>query len=448
MLAITHLYILISDEVMMMKKFKPAYVTSGFFLLMIVLLMFSAVCVYAAKKTNDIISSSEEETNTNEIKIDWEALYPFEIGTQKEIERRDTIFERIYYHVKNKCEEYSTKRLIGYNSIVDCAKMYEELVRWNMTSYYEYNGVIKLRDGYLTGFDRSVDITENAQSTIELAEFCRERGIEFFYANLPVKTCIYEDKNISGVLDFANQNADRFLAMLYDAGVKYYDFRKILHEDGMNHHEAFYITDHHWKAETGLWAARHILKFLRDDYGWDVNPDMLNPDRFDYVIYPEWFLGSQGKKITLERTKPDDFTMIYPKFNTSIHYEIPGKEINTNGDFTTTYNMEAVESRDYYNKNPYGAYNYGDKSLIKIENLMNTNGKKILIIHDSFSNSLVPFAAMGVQYTYSIDVRHFTGSLRSYISKHKPDVIAVIYHSGVTSVPMNLESHNSMYDFR
>ncbi len=433
-----------------MGKFKPAYIVSCMFVCIIVMFMISAVGVYAANKIGNKINPPEEDTT--KIKIDWEALYPFETEDVKEAVKRETIIEKAYAYVKKKCEEYSSKKLIGYNNLVDCAKMYEELIQWNMTSYYEYNGVIKLRDGYLTGFSSSVDVTENAQSTIELAEFCRERGIEFFYANLPTKICVSEDKDISGVLDFANQNADRFLAMLDDAGVKYYDFRKILHEYGMNHHEAFYVTDHHWKAETGLWAARHILKFLRDDYGWNVNPDVLNPDNFDYVVYPEWFLGSQGKKVTLARTKPDDFTMIYPKFKTSLHYEIMSEGINTNGDFTTTYNMEAVKSRDYYNKNPYAAYNHADKPLIRITNTPINNGRKILVIHDSVSNCMIPFVAIDVQYMYSIDLRHFEGSVKSFITQEKPNVVMVIYYATIPgrNATANLarETDKKFYDFR
>ena len=431
-----------------MRKFKTAYVTSIIFLCVITGLMFSAVCVYATKKANDFIIPSDEEITSNEIKIDWEKLYPFESGDVKKETKRENIFERMYSHVKEKCEEYSSKRLVAYDSIVDVSKMYEETVQWNITPFYEYNGVVKLRDGYLTSYVKSVDITANAESTIELSEFCRQRGIEFFYANLPTKICVSEDKNISGVLDFANQNADRFLAMLNASGVRNYDFRKLLHEDGMNHHEAFYVTDHHWKAETGLWAARHILRILRDDYGYDVNPDVLNPDRFDYVIYPEWFLGSRGKKITLERTKPDDFSMIYPKFDTHLHYEIPDKEINTSGDFSVVYDFGQVKEKNYYHKSPYHAYSYGDRALIRSKNNVIKNRKRLLIIHDSFSDCMLPFLSLSIQNVDSIDMRHFTGSLRNYISQHKPDLIAVIYNSGMTSARMNFEMHNSIYDFR
>lgn len=431
-----------------MRKFKAEYIiTSGIFLCIIIGLMFSAVCVYATKKANDFINPSDEEITSNEIKIDWEALYPFESGDVKKETKRENIFERMYSHVKRKCEEYTSKRLAGYDSIVDTAKMYEETVQWNITPFYEYNGVVKLRDGYLTSYVKSVDITANAESTIELSEFCRERGIEFFYANLPTKICVSEDRNISGVLDFANQNADRFLAMLNASGVRNYDFRKLLHDDVMNHHEAFYVTDHHWKAETGLWAARHILRILRDDYGYDVNPDVLNPDRFDYVIYPEWFLGSQGKKITLERTKPDDFTMIYPKFKTLIHYEIPGKEIDTSGDFSVTYNMEAVESRDYYGKNPYGAYDYGLKAVKKFDNSSASNTNKILVMYDSFADCVTPFLALDIKHIETLNRRHFKGSIMRYIDTYNPDIVILIFNANSIG-PVEFNTHTNYFDLR
>ena len=399
------------------------------FICVIMIFMISSVCA-VAKGISDKMNLTEERT---EIKIDWEALYPFEAGNAEEETKRENILDRIYSYVKQnikqKCDEYSSKKLIGYDTIVDTAKMYEEKLQWNITPYYEYNGVVKLRDGYLTSYTRSADITANAESTIELAEFCNQRGIKFFYANLPTKICVHEDINISGVLDFSNQNADRFLAMLNDAGVRNYDFRKLLHEDGMNHHEAFYVTDHHWKVETGLWAAGHILRILHDDYGYDVNPEVLNPDRFDYVIYPEWFLGSQGKKITLERTHPDDFTMIYPKFNTHIHYEIPSKEINISGDFTVTYDMQAVESKDYYLKNPYEAYDYGLKAVKKFDNTSASNNNKVLVLYDSFAICVTPFIALDIKHIEALNRMTFNGSIKRYIDTYNPDTVILILNS-------------------
>ena len=194
----------------------------------------------------------------------------------------------------------------------------------------------------------------------------------------------------------------------------------------MNHHEAFFITDHHWKPETGLWAAREILKFLRDDYKWPVNPEILNPENFDYVIYRDWFLGSYGRKVTLVRADPEDFTMIYPKFNTLLHLETP--YVNISGDFSSTYDMELVRKKDYYNFAPTNLYFHGRRPIMKIENLLADNDKKLMLVFDSFSMYVLPFLALDIRHIEAVDLRQFNGSLETYIKRNKPDAIILIYY--------------------
>ena len=138
-----------------MRKFKPVYIVSCMFVCVIIIFMMSAVFA-VAKKISDKMNLPEKKT---EIKIDWEELYPFRPELSNEEEKRETIFERAYNHVRDKCEEYSSKKLIGYYGIVESAKGYEEAVGWNMASVFDYNAVIKLHDGYLTTYIESRDVT-------------------------------------------------------------------------------------------------------------------------------------------------------------------------------------------------------------------------------------------------------------------------------------------------
>mgnify|MGYP002624029931 CR=1 FL=1 len=379
------------------------------------------------------------------INIDWEKLYPFEdVKTSVPLTRIESPIK----YVKRKIEEYTSKFLIGYYSMVETAKKYEDIICWNMVALSEYNPVVRLHDGYLTSFTRSKDIRGDAESVKGLADFCKGKGVEFMYINLPVKIYASEDKDISGILDFSNQNADRFLSLLEKFGVKYYDFRKTLHDAGMNHHEAFYITDHHWKAETGLWAAGRVLEILRDNFGWPVKPEIVAPGNFRYEVYPDWFLGSHGTKLTLVRAKPEDFTLIYPKFETRIKFEVPDAGINTEGDLSITYEMRHVEPKEYYEQNPYAAYGHGDRPLIRIENKLIMNKKKVLVIHDSFSNSVIPFLATGLQYVLSIDLRYFTGSVKRFIEVEKPDAVIVMYIAGIPGEAPSSSAIQIFYDFR
>ena len=409
-------------------------------LAVMIFLVFAGIVMRAAEK----LTGSPENTDPNVVHIDWDKLYPFESGGTYADEPKLSLFA----FMKEKITNYTSEKMAGRFTLVEGAKTYEELIGWNMTTQ-GYNPVLKLNDGYLSDITESLDITENAEAVKGLDEFCRGMGIEYAYISLPAKICQSEDTYISGFLDFSNQNTDRLLDALGRAGVRYYDLRKTLHAEGIDHHGAFFRTDHHWKPETGLWAAKHVLEFLRDDYGWDVEPEILDPERFEHKVYPEWFLGSQGKKLSLMRTQPDDFTMLYPKFRTLIHYEAPNDRVNTSGDFSVTYYMKSVERKDYYGLNPYGAYKHADQPLDRIHNLLNHDGRKILIIHGSMSNCVIPLIALGVEYTDAIDLRHFTGSLRSYIKATKPDMVIVSYYAKTPGRSSKSQRpNNRMYDFR
>ena len=374
------------------------------------------------------VSSIQSVRMQQEIWIDWEKLYPFEVQEEKytSSSRKSKLY-KLYSYVKQKVWKYSTTELHQRFQFVGVAKKYEDIIGWNFASFSDYNGVVKLAEDYLASYTASKDTSKSAGAFIDLGKFCRNAGIEYLYVNYPGKICIYEDANISGILDFSNQNTDSFLQRLEANGIRYYDMRKALHDDGLKHHQAFFRTDHHWKPETGLWAARHILQFMRDFYGLNTKPEMLVTQNFKYVIYPDWFLGSQGKKVTLLQTKPEDFTLIYPKFDTQFRFEVPVLGIDVSGDFSVTYDMKHVETKDYYNTSPYLTYKYGDRSLTRIHNLLNNDGVKVLFIHDSMSDCVVPFIALGIETTESIDLRFFTGSIMSYIKSSRPDVVISAY---------------------
>ncbi|MBQ7594005.1 MAG: hypothetical protein IJU48_06600 [Synergistaceae bacterium] len=383
----------------------------------------------------------------------WRLLYPFEEEVEEKIaeeisepEKKSQILAKFSFF-KSKINQFTEEGIPYRYNFIEAARRYEDLIHWNMTPLLEYNPVEKQDNGYLLGFTGSVDVSDKVKSTVEFAKFCSEKEIKFLYVAAPSKTCIYEDKSISGILDFSNHNADRFLRGLEEKHINYYDLRKILHDEGMNHHEAFFKTDHHWKPETGLWAAKHILEFLRDNYGWDVKPEILNPENFEKVIYPEWFLGSQGKKLTLARSKPDDISLFYPKYKTSLNFTVPSLEMNKTGSFDIIYFMKEIEHKDYYNLSPYYTYSGGDFPIIKFTNMLETNNKHILVIKDSFAKAFTPFLALGINRVDEIDLRYFNGSLRSYIKSEDFDAIIILY--GIVDIAdFRFKPHQELYDFR
>ena len=387
--------------------------------------------------------------NDTKPNIDWQKLYPFlnsESADEEKSVSRLTQLKTSIDSIERKIMSYTTKYLPFYRNVTELAGKYEQLVLWNFSSFGEYNNVMVRNGGYLVGIEEKKDISEAAGATIDLADFCKSEDAEFMYIEYPNKICIYEDADICGTMDFSNQNADKFLKELNNNGVLTYDLRAVLHEENLNHHSLFFKTDHHWKPQAGLWASQHILDFLNKAFDYSLDTEILDSDSYYEKVYKNWFLGSQGKKVTLSVCNPEDISLIYPKFRTLIHYEIPNLSINEYGSFDITYDMKHIKEMNYYNKNPYAAYNHADQPLIRLENELMDKGPQVLIIHNSFSNCVIPFLAMGIKNVDAIDLRWFTGSLRSYISQEKPDAVIIAYQSVPGSI--DYSRHNDLFDFR
>lgn len=395
--------------------------------------------------------------DTDDYSYDWVSKYPFietePMETPVAENKSNGLPDRYISIVKSltgRINNYTQDNLAGYTAITELASSYENLIGWNFSSFGEYNGVYQLSDGYWTVQKDRKDRSEHIESFISFSEFLQEREIDFLYVQAPYKVSKYEDTDVSGIVDFSNQNADEVLSGLQDAGIDTFDLREVIHEEGLSHHELFFVTDHHWKGETGLWAAGQIAAYLNWNYEFQIDLERLNPDNYTSVIYEDYFLGSLGRKVTLGQAEPEDISLLYPDYKTSLHFEIPSIGIDLTGDFSITYNMEAVSEIDYYNKDPYHAYSYGDRALIRYKNLDDSirENKKVLLIHDSFSDCMQSFLVLGLQNFEALDLRYFTGSLEAYIEESQPDMVIVMYNAGELSVDVDLTTHTNLYDFR
>jgi hypothetical protein len=314
---------------------------------------------------------------------------------------------------------------------------YEKAIGWNFLN----NNVVDIGDGYLSEPVEKYAAAGNADAVAELYDFLHGLNIDFLYVQAPHK--IAPDDPISRRTDFSNKNADDLLYALSLKRIPYLDLRENIREEGLNHRAVFYKTDHHWKAETGLWASRILMNYLNSNYGFSFDMQLVDPQDYHYTVYKDWFLGSLGKKVTLAQAQAEDFTLITPRFDTDFSLIIPELNIDTRGDFGIFIDHSRIDIKDYYNVSPYGAYMYGDRQVIAIHNHLAHDGKKILLIKDSFADVVSPFLSTGVTDIHILDVRHFNGSVRLYIEKNKPDVVIMMYNPSMLD-----EEHTEMFDFR
>lgn len=394
----------------------------------------------------------KEGDKKKNLDINWAAKYPFHEQQADSYQLGDFLrnMSGLKRSIKKleeeKIDKWCRDYLAFYSVLVEAGRGIDNVLAWDLMT--PGMDVYRLQDGYLTYSYKKLDMAEHIGAVAEFAQLVSQQGGRLLYVQSPGKTNPFGDRELDG-LDYANYNTDMLLQGLQARGVDVFDLRQDMYRDMGNEgwHKAFFRTDHHWLPSTALWAAEKLAARLHADYDVDVDFGHFSEADYDVVNYENYFLGSQGKKVTLAKTTAEDIALYYPKFSTDVRLEIPSLGIDTRGDFTIMYDMEMVKKRDFYGGNPYAAYGYGDMPEIKVHNFTNEHlrDKKILIIRDSMVDTVLPFLSMGLKDITLLDIRHFNGSVRRYVEDCKPDIVIVMYKPSYVPIVWN---HKDKFDFR
>ena len=188
-------------------------------------------------------------------------------------------------------------------------------------------------------------------------------------------------------------------------------------EDG-----SFYRTDHHW---TSLGAYQSFLT-LMDSMGLTpVRPG----DQFTQVS--DSFYGTTYSACGAGWVEPDSIYTVIPEGGTKGHITVTGypegKPIES-----SLYHPEKLEVKD-----KYAYFLGGNQPLCVIENPDAPNGR-LLVIRDSYSDSLAPFLAEQFQEVHLFDLRYNSTSLKQYVADNGIDQVLVLYSVSNFSTDINL----------
>ena len=390
----------------------------------------------------------------DEIPINWISLYPFLENPQAPKSHPISFFQMIdkkkqaLKKKENLLSSWTNDRFFNHMSFVMAKNKYDDLLHWNIPLYRDYYSSAKLPDGNWSGFLPKTDVSHFVSETTELSSFCRTYDIQFLFVLAPNK--IAPSSAYNNTLDFSNQNGDEFLSGLQKEHIEQLDLRTTIQQEDLEVGQLFFKTDHHWKPETARWAAQKIEQALNDRFAYDADFTQLDPQNYTETIFPRKHLGSYGQRVTLARTAPDNFPIFFPKFSTSFHLEIPSMNLSTDGNFSILYDMSRLDSQkdvdNHYPPYVYATYLYGERAVISIKNHQKKDGKKLLLLHDSFSDAMAPFLSLGMEQLDLVDLRCFTGSIKNYILKQRPDTVVVCYTVSV----LNWDKiyPRSVFDFR
>lgn len=295
--------------------------------------------------------------------------------------------------------------------------------------YNQLNKITRLENGYLTELAHLEDVSYPAGQTLQLAEQLEQQGIPFLYVQAPYLIS-EENPNLPvGLEDYSNANADALLSVLEANGVECLDLRKVLEKGEKDHYEYFFRTDHHWTPEGAFLGYRAVAEKVSEMLQIEVPQACVDRSCYGEREYADFF-GSAGKRTGLYYAGTENFTLLYPKFPTSLHLTIPEEGVDRKGDFCQAILEQShLEAGDPFQCNYYEAYIGGQFGLVQIENELAQNDLKLLIIKDSFALPVQGFLATWFKQIDAIDLRVDDGiSVAKYIEETRPDLVMIFYN--------------------
>lgn len=346
-----------------------------------------------------------------------------------------------FFVFKSNIDDVSNKQLRYHDLMMDVNSVKENMIGTKIIKKEDML-VVKNNDTLISPAEDSIDskdvlfITDNIKRLQTIAE---ANNAQFLYCAAPRKEK-YE-KTPENVNSYNEMNYNIFLSSLKQRDIPFIDFTESLRDSDISQSNYFFVTDHHWKPLSGFVAATSICQKLNSQYGFEYESAYIDIDNYNIDHSSDLFLGSYGKKVGTFFTwqGADDFDLITPKFNTSMTEEQPFKEKVRNGSFKDTVLYMENMKKDYYNVNTYATYSGGDFRLQIIKNNNNPNGKKALLIRDSYACVVAPFLSLQFSELHICDVRnydYYVGdkiNVEEYIKNINPDYVMVLY-SGVPKV--------------
>lgn len=292
-----------------------------------------------------------------------------------------------------------------------------------------YGELYKTTYDQITFAVKKQDVTQELEGIKDLKSELDRSGISLLYVQAPFKLSGNEQQLPVNVKDYSNDNIDAFLKGLDQAEIDYMDLRAVLKDSGMTQNEMFFNTDHHWTINAAFYSLKSIVDRLNDSYGFHIDERYTDLVNYKQKKYPDYFIGSMGRRVGKAYGGTDDFTLITPDFETdyTLYERDYGGEKQYKGSFEeAVLNNSYIEAGTPLETNRYAVY-HGDNAELEFIN-HNIRSGKILMVKDSFGLPIYSFLSLGVREMRALDVRLFKGSVVDYARKYKPDVVIILYN--------------------
>lgn len=262
----------------------------------------------------------------------------------------------------------------------------------------EINHIYIGEDDYLIERYEAPENTGRITDTlVRFYDKVKDTGVDVRLMLVPTSVTIYEDK-LPAYAPASNQMETAKL--LYEAtGIPAVDCsEKLL--TGAEEGQLYYRTDHHW---TTLGAYLGYEAYCEER---GIEPAPLEALEAETVT--EEFAGTLYSKVNDYMHKKDAITVYTnPEDSLRVTYEDTGEVSDS------LYNFDYLQEKD-----KYSLFLNNIHPLVEIENETAPSDDVLMLIKDSYANSMVPFLAHHYKKIYVFDTRYYKGGPSSFLKEH------------------------------
>ena len=296
-------------------------------------------------------------------------------------------------------EDYVSDHLAGRDLWVSIKSWCERL-----TGKQENNGVYFGSEGTLINRLERPDQTKLDKDMENLDKLVSNLDVPVHFGLIPSSAQIWSERLPQGA-PTADEKA--IIDQLYNkTRANTVDLFSIL--EAHKGEDIYYRTDHHW---TSL-GAYYGYAALMDAMGMQaVSLDSLTPTTVSEDFYGTIFSTSGVRWVA-----PDSIQTYIPDQGVEVTRYPQGAPIEC-----SLYDFEQLEKKD-----KYSFFLGGVQPLCTIKT-ENADAPKLLLIRDSYSDSLAPFLTQNFSEIHLWDLRYNMNSIQDYVAEHDIDNVVVLY---------------------
>ena len=324
----------------------------------------------------------------------------------------------------SKYETYITDQFVGRDEWIRVKTIAERL-----TGKQDINEVYFAKDGYLIEKveEQDVDLEQWEKNKRWIAQFLtkyeEKLGKEHVRALLvPTAGYILQDKLPP-------------YAPFFDQGIINDGLRELLEKDvteevakelvvdvnqtlkDKSDEDIYYRTDHHWTSLGAYYAYEVWAKSL------GLTPKPL--EEYKQIVATSDFYGTVYNKVNTN-VSPDKITLYDDGGEYSVSINMGEKALDSMFDY---------EQLDGVDK--YSIFLGGNNAMVQVTS-ENKNGKKLLVVKDSYAHTMVPILAHHFEEVVLVDLRHLNMGLDSIVDQFGITDVLVQYNDSTVMSDKNL----------